>query len=431
MLISMRKRTFKNIFFLFINQIATYIFPLITLPLLVKYLGAFGFGRISFGLAFISYFTLLVDYGFNITASRKIAQNKNNPTECYRIFLTTIYTKLFLAAISGIALLFITSIFPIFQGEKLIIWTFYFATWGLALFPQWYFQGIEKMGNITLINSASKIIYTCLIVFFIKNENDIYWVGLFYSLSYIFPGIWAFIIAKKIQINEHISTRKRIVFKNIIFELKDGKHVFFSTIMSSILLSTSIFILGIFETKEIVGIYSGIDKLIKAALFIYTPITMAIFPIISNELAISEEKGVKLILKFGIPTIITSMILMVGFILMKEFIISLIYPFNFTLYSSIFTILSVWIPFSVINNFIGIQYLCGSGNSKIYGNSFTISGILTIIIMLYLTKEYSYNGTAFSVLIGEAILTLVMIAGIILQKKKLSLIETQSIHKKL
>lgn len=412
------RRTLQNIIFLFVNQLFTYIFPLITLPILVNSLGAGGFGRISFALAFISYFILIVDYGFNITASRKIAQCKNNPKESYQVFLTTIYSKLFLAAISAVIMFIITSFIPFFKDDRLLFWTFYFAIIGLALFPQWYFQGIEKMGNITLINSLSKIIYTVLIIFFIKKDSDIFWVGVFYSLSYIIPGVWAFLIAKKIQVNESIPRIEKIRFKDVILELTDGKYVFLSSIMSSVLLSTSVIVLGFFASHEIVGIYSALDKIIKAAVFFFTPITVAIFPIISNEMIKSERNGIKSILKFGIPTVVLSIMLMFGFFFAKDLIISFIYPDSFLPFSSIFVILSIWIPFSVINNFIGIQYLCGSGNSSIYGKSFTISGILTIILMIIMTKEFSYNGTAYSVLIGEIILSFAMIVGIIFFKRK-------------
>ena len=417
----MKKRTFKNIAFLFINQILTYLFPLITLPILVKSLGAGGFGRISFAMAFISYFMLIVDFGFNITSSRKIACNKNNQEECYRIFITTIYSKLFLAAISGFVLLLLTSLFQVLKEDRFLIWTFYFSIWGLALFPQWYFQGIEKMGNITLINSISKIIYTLLIIFFIKGERDLVLVGFFYSLSYIFPGVLAFIIAYNEVFKSRNLIKKIVKFRDVLYELSEGKFVFLSTIMSSVLLSTSIFILGIFASKEIVGIYSAIDKLIKASVFIYTPITVAIFPIISNELMVSEKKGLNSILKFGIPTVLMSIIIMIVLIYIKDPLISKVYKPYFTDYSSIFVILSVWVPFSVVNNFIGIQYLCAGGHSKIYGNAFTISGVLTVILMLILTKEFSYNGTALSVLIGEVILTITMLIGIFLFKKHLKI----------
>ncbi|WP_083761127.1 oligosaccharide flippase family protein [Thermoanaerobacter italicus] len=67
------KRLITNIFSLSLLQIANYVLPLLTVPYLVRVLGPEKYGLISFSQAFIQYFILLTDYGFNLSATRKIS----------------------------------------------------------------------------------------------------------------------------------------------------------------------------------------------------------------------------------------------------------------------------------------------------------------------------------------------------------------------
>jgi len=59
-------------------QIISYLVPLITIPYLLRYIGVAKFGIISFAMALIYYFQIIVEYGFGITGIQMIAQSKNN-----------------------------------------------------------------------------------------------------------------------------------------------------------------------------------------------------------------------------------------------------------------------------------------------------------------------------------------------------------------
>ena len=69
----------SNMASLGILQIANYIIPILVIPFIVRGLGVDKFGVVSYAQNIISYFTIIVTYGFEYSATRKIAINKNNP----------------------------------------------------------------------------------------------------------------------------------------------------------------------------------------------------------------------------------------------------------------------------------------------------------------------------------------------------------------
>jgi PST family polysaccharide transporter len=78
----------ENILSLTVLQAATYLLPLITLPYLVRVLGADKFGLVAFAHALMQYFIIVTDYGFNLSATRDIAASRDNMLKVSQIFST-------------------------------------------------------------------------------------------------------------------------------------------------------------------------------------------------------------------------------------------------------------------------------------------------------------------------------------------------------
>ena len=73
-----RKQLTRNVFSLTVVQIATYVLPLISVPVISRIIGPGKYGAINFAAAFIVYFNLLISYSFDFTATRKIAKDPDN-----------------------------------------------------------------------------------------------------------------------------------------------------------------------------------------------------------------------------------------------------------------------------------------------------------------------------------------------------------------
>jgi PST family polysaccharide transporter len=288
-----RRRLIENFLSLSVLQIANYILPLITLPYLARVLGPEKFGLIAFSQAFIGYFIILTDYGFNFPATRDISINRGNKEKILEIFSSVIVLKFFLFLLALGIMSVIIFVFEKFRQD----WKMHYLTFGMVLgqvlFPVWFFQGMERMKYITFLNILAKLIFTIAIFVFVRKVEDYLYVPLLNSLGFIVAGVLGlWIVLKDFGVEFKIPT-----WKEIKHQLKEGWYIFISTVAISLYTISNTFILGLFTNNTIVGYYSAAEKIIKAIQGLSNPISQTIYPHVSKLMHESRETGIKFLRK--------------------------------------------------------------------------------------------------------------------------------------
>ena len=161
-------REIKDVFYLVALQGINYVMPLIVFPYLMITLGAEKFGYIGFSLSVIQYLMLIVDFGFNFTATKEIAIHKNNQTKIHEIFWATLYAKIGLLVISFALLLVISFAIPRFQIYSSTLIAFSLMVAANTFSFVWFFQGLSKIRIVSIVNIFSKLLILPLMFFFHK-----------------------------------------------------------------------------------------------------------------------------------------------------------------------------------------------------------------------------------------------------------------------
>jgi len=394
----------ENFISLSMLEVASFILPLITLPYIFRVLGPAKFGIISFFQALNNYFVLVSDYGFNLTATKDVSLNRNNKRELSRIFTDVTFCRVTLALLTFIVMLLIVNLIDKFRDEQLIAFLFYGSVVGQVLFPQFVFQGMERMKYITIINVAPKLFFAASIFIFVKNESHYYMVPMFTSLGFCLSGMIALIIVIR-----YFGIKLKVPsLSGILYQLKHGWQVFQSLVSISFYSTISVLILGFFASSDIVGYYSAANRLISAAKRIIGPITQTLFPFVSKKMSESKEMGINVVrisVKILWPL---SFLVSLFLFIFAPLIISLLYSTDSSEIIVVFRILA-WTPFVIsLSAIFGLQMMIPLGMKKAYSQTYLLAAILGLVLFFVLTPIYLHVGTAIAVLIVEIFVSIYM-----------------------
>ncbi|WP_421077865.1 flippase [Methanothermococcus sp. Ax23] len=398
------KRLFENFASLFTLQGLNYILPLITFPYLVRVLGPDKYGLIAFASAFIGYFNIITDYGFNLSATRDVAVHRDNKEKLSEIFSSVMIIKIVFMVLSFIILCIVVFSFEKFSHNWIIYIFAFGVVLGNVLFPVWFFQGMERMKYITFLNIISKTVFTISIFVFIRDASDYIYVPLISSLGYILAGVLSLIfIFKKFDVVFKIPSKIEV-----INQLKEGWHIFVSTVSINLYTTSNTFILGIFTNNTIVGYFSAGYTLIQAFLGMLNPISQTFYPYISRLASESKEKAVSVIKKLirgvGAFTFILSLLIFIFADLIVKIVLGEQY------YNSIIVIrILAFLPFIIgLSNILGIQTMLTFGYKRAFTKIIVAGSIINIILALVLVPFWKHIGISTSIVITEIFITLSM-----------------------
>ncbi len=271
-------------------QVANYLIPIAVFPFITRILGVEMIGRISYAQNIIQYFTIIITFGFEYSATREIAIHKNDKEKVSQIFWSVIATKTILLAFSFLCLLVLSVFWGRVQEDLPLYLCLFGVNIGFTYFPTWFFQGIEEMKGMSFINFLIKLFGMGLSVFFIHSPEDYLVYAYFPSLSYTVFGVAAFIyVIKKYEIKRCSSIRSEIVNQN-----SKSFPIFLNTFFQTLYTTANVTILGFFVCDYEVGIYAGAHKIIMCILMVTSmPINIAIYPSVGRKMAESKAEGLR------------------------------------------------------------------------------------------------------------------------------------------
>lgn len=382
----------SNFGYLSLLQIASYVFPLITLPYLARVIGPEGFGKIAFASAIIVWFQTIADWGFNYTATRDVARVRDDKQKVSEIFSNVLWARCFLMVVSFALLIICVLLIPKFRESSNIIFVTALLIPGHIMFPDWFFQAIERMKYITILNLLSKIVFMILIFVFIKEKDDYILQPLFTSLGFVVSGIIAmYFILGRWNIKLH-----KPHFKTIVSTLKGSTDVFLNNIAPNLYNSFSIVLLGMWYGSVETGIFDAGKRFKDVCMQFLKIISRTFFPFLSRK---GEKHSMFAKLYIGLSTAAALLLF-----IFAPLIIHLFYGSGFEESITVLRILSLALIPLGLDTVYGSQWLLQRGYERIMRNTTLVSSLVGFATALLLVHYFSFIGNSVTYLITSTIL---------------------------
>ena len=399
------KDIIRNSFYLYLIQGLNYLLPLLTLPFLIVKLSTDSFGKYSFAFAFSQFLILFVDFGFNLTATKKIAENAENHELIKRTFWNILGIKFVFFIGAGLVTFLLTLTIDQLFYYRTGIWISLITVFGTVLFPIWWFQGLNKMKLLSVINASSKLLTFPFIFVFVKDRDDANIAIFLQSSSMLLAGIFSIIyIFKKYKhyFKGQLLTGNQ---SDYIAEIKTSWPIFLSNSAISLYTNSLTIMLGLFSTPYSVGLFGAMERVVRVVCFgVLGPISQACFPLLARLKQTDFTKAKRIF-----RTILLSIMIIMSFVFISFYILEdLFVQYFFKGYNDaeqllllLFMTMIFPIALGGICGQLGLLALGDDGHKKQFAKIYIYVGLLSIPISITSIYYFDVHGAVYSMMSVE------------------------------
>ena len=208
-----------------------------------------------------------------------MAVHKEDKVRLSRIVSSTYLCKFILWIVCLIVYLSVISIVPFFRDYYWVYLLSFLLTLNELLLPIWFFQGIEKMKYITIVNLSARLLFVAAIFLFVREREDYLLVPFLNGIGTILAGgLSLYIVLGKEKINLFV-----IPIKDLKSAYKESFPLFVSSLSTQIYVNVNKLVIGSFLGMSEVSIYDMADKVLHLMKLPISMMAQAVFPKISRE----------------------------------------------------------------------------------------------------------------------------------------------------
>lgn len=392
----MKSITKNGIFYLFYN-IVNMVFPFLTSIYVANVLSPNAIGEVDYAQNIVTYFSTIAFLGIPTYGVREISKNRDD-VEKLNILYSELFVINFISTVFfSVAYFFALITVPLYRDNiEIYIILGMIVVLNMAN-VSWLFEGLEEFKFISLRNAFTKIIIYIILVFFVKDEGDIYMyaviivlgiaannvVNLLYSRSFVRLKL------KKININRHLKSIFLLVIVNLAIEIYT---------------LVDITMLGMFSTYDRVAYYTCASRINKVLLQITNSISMVLVPRLSFYYEKKYiDKFSEMLARARNIIIIVSIPMIIGIQFTAEYIICKLYGNNYINAAYVERILCFNILITPIGYLLGSRVLLIAKKELDMVVCVCCGAVTNIIFNYFLINRYNEFGASIASVISEMV----------------------------
>lgn len=401
------RRIAKNTTVLLVAQVASYLLAFFYMMYTARYLGAAGFGILSFALAFTGIFGVFGDLGLRPLTVREVARDKSLAQKylanvsLMKIILVAVTFGLIALTINlmgypeqTIKVVYLLALFVIFQAFTQMFYSVFQA------FERMEFQAIGQMLNAALILSG--VIFAIKYGFTVVGFASLYVIASIIVLGYTFavtklkfsnPSLVGVSMAFPVPRREINYEFMKVTVRKALPLAIGGVFVLIYFWIDRVMLS-------IMKGDAVVGYYSAAYNLINAISLIPAAFALALFPVMSNYFKTSSSSLNMLYQHSAKYMYMLALPLTVGTILLSKRVIFIIYGGGFLPSVQALNVLIVAGFFVFVDMVLGYMLL-SIDKERVNMFNAGVGAALNVALNLLLIPRFSLIGAAIATVITE------------------------------
>lgn len=291
---SSRGALVHNTLMLYLLTFSNYFLGLIVAPYETRVLGTEVYGLLGAATAVMVYFQLIIDFGFLLSGTQEVALHREDRTHLSVIFTAITGGKLLLTAVSGLVLMLICMLVPVWQ-DRLLFYMLCFAYTALnSLIPDYLYRGMEQMSAITVRTVCIKVFFTLGIILLVKKPEDVWLIPVINIVGNGAAAGYSFF-----DVSRRFGVRFcRIGLADMLECMKKSSVFFYSRIATTAYSAMNTVILDVISgSGATIAFYTSADKLISTGKSALSPISDSLYPYMVKNRDFRLVKKVLLILE--------------------------------------------------------------------------------------------------------------------------------------
>jgi len=398
------RRVAKNTGVLLVSQIISRLLAFFYIMYTARYLGAEGFGILSFALAFTGIFGVFTDLGLGQLTIREVARDKSLASK----YLANISAmKIILVSITFGLIVLVINLLGYPKQTIMVVYLIALSIIFTAFTRIFYsiFQAFEKMEYQSLGQILNSVLMLSGVIFAIKqNFNVIGFASLYFITSIVVLGCNLIILKRKFSNLAIVWSPRKIEMDWSFWKptIKEALPFGLTTIFTTIYFRIDTVMLSLMKGNEVVGWYNAAYRLIFVLMLIPTALVGSVFPVISrlyisskDSMRLAFERSFKYLLIIGLP-------IAVGTTILADKIILLIYGEEFV--PSIIALqILIWVALLMFLTYLLGNTLGAINRQPIVLKVAGINAGVNVFLNILLIPRFSYIGASIATVATETV----------------------------
>jgi polysaccharide transporter, PST family len=386
----------QNVIALYGVQACTYALPLLTFPYLAHVLGPSGWGVVVFAQAIGIVITSVVEYGFDISASRETSIHRSDPERLSELISGVLGAKTLLSVVCVAGALLFRRFNHNVAPSPVLFWSS--TIWGVCqgINMLWFFQGLERMKLASALEIGGKVLATLSIFVLVHKPED---------------G-WKVMAAQCVGCVVSHGVTVVLAYREVGFRwptlgsmqdaLRLGGSMFLFRAVQGLSGSVNRLVLGAVAPVAALGEYAGAERITRVFQQGMWPVNQALYPKLTKQAHNNPSdamKTVRLSLIFlGGLGLVFGLAIFLGAPLLVHFVLG--HAFQDSV--PVLRVFALWIPLTALVTLITFQLLLPHQLDDPFNVVNFTSALVGIGAAVLLAPRFSAVGIAWSAVIAQA-----------------------------